>query len=337
GAAAISGGRNIGDNYFDADRETNFEDVDLLVQGKAAAESRRSFDDYWNSPFAVPAAALVAVQPDAEKLEAGRRLLATSFQRATGGEEKFQAAIAPVLAELRSSGDAIWAPVRVLADSPQKVDPDSNLGSPLLDEIQLLMAEARSEVLLASAYLVPRKEGTRVLRETREAGVRVAVVTNSLAATDVPVVHAGYIKYRHRMLEHDIELYEYRPSHDLPRLKGEKKRERSRASLHTKSLVVDRRLAWIGSFNLDPRSALLNTELAFVVDSPAIAAKLADRITRSMAPERAWRLALGPHGLQWTGIVGGAEVTRYADPNTSLFMRSGVKALSFLPGIDNLL
>lgn len=337
GAAAICGGRNIGDNYFDVDGDTNFEDVDLLVIGPAAGEAAVSFDDYWNSPYAVPAAALVKEPPGEQGLAIARATLTAPFERAVADAERYVQARDEVLGRIERLEDAIWAPVHLLVDSPSKVDPATEPQSPLLDGLQDLLTNAHEEVLLASAYFVPRRDGAKAIIGVRQRGVRVAVLTNSLAATDVPVVHAGYLKYRRRLAKGGVELYEYRRAHDLPRAPGDKRKASSGASLHTKSLVVDGRYAWIGSFNLDPRSALLNTELAFVVDSPELAGRLAQRLQQSMVPERSWRVEWTRDGLRWSGLKGGETVTYDHDPGVSFFSRVGVKALSYIPGIEDLL
>ena len=170
----------------------------------------------------------------------------------------------------------------------------------------------------------------------RRRGVRVRILTNSLASNDVPTVHAGYTRYRRALLRAGVELHEYQRFGNRPR----RHHRASRCNaLHAKTLVVDRRLAWIGSFNLDPRSSRLNTEMAVLLESETLAAELAARMERDLAPDRSWRVMMrrGSRELRWLGEKKGAPVEAHSEPDASLWWRAWVKLARQFPYIERFL
>lgn len=268
---SIVGGRNIGDEYFAAAEGTNFGDMDVLAIGPIVRDVSASFDRYWNSQQAIPVAVLTE-RGDTQSLEVARRGLA---------EHQAMMADSPYTRRLRESTlarqlqkrelDWYWGAAELLVDRPEKVvtdprDRSTHLGPELRD----LIASAQTELFLISPYFVPGKSGTALLSELVSRGVSVTVLTNSLAATDVPAVHGGYARYRHALLGAGVKLYEVQPSAQMDDDEG-RRFGRSQASLHAKSVVIDRQQVLVGSMNLDPRSALLNTEMGIVIDSPPFA------------------------------------------------------------------
>jgi phosphatidylserine/phosphatidylglycerophosphate/cardiolipin synthase-like enzyme len=221
-------------------------------------------------------------------------------------------------AQLGRFGNLAWAASFLLADAPTKIEFGTDTGEePLLaDNIAALIRSARREVLIVSPYFVPGQWGMDLMREVRERGVRVRVLTNSLAATDVPIVHAGYARYRVELLQLGIDLYELRPLPARPRgwlgLFGS-----SRASLHAKAVVVDGRVAFVGTLNLDPRSIRLNTEMGIVFDSTALSAQLAALFEQSASPENSFRPRLQADGftLEWTAAVPGGQQRYETEPD----------------------
>ena len=179
---------------------------------------------------------------------------------------------------------------------------------------------------LVSPYFVPTKEGTAALRALAERGVKIRVLTNSLAATDVAPVHAGYAKYREALLRAGVRLYELKPS--LEKKSAEERRGvgGSDASLHAKTFAVDRSRIFIGSFNFDPRSARLNTEMGIVVDSPALAARLSQALDRELT-RNAYEVRLTDGKLEWLD----GETRHASEPNAGLFRRTWIGFLSLLP------
>jgi putative cardiolipin synthase len=297
GLATLVGGRNIGDPYFGLDARANFRDLDVLAVGPAAAEVGRDFVVFWDSPHARPLESLARVRFTPLRLLARRRRLDRFAQRALAGlkggtwdEAELRALLARCTARLAA------AQVRVLTDHPDKF---AGAASPIADGFAALRDGAREELLLESAYFVPDDDAVRRLSALVARGVRVRASTNSLASTDVPLVHGGYARVRRALLRAGVELREIRPT--FPRgLQPLLRRRRSRASLHTKAAVVDRERAFVGSMNLDPRSARINTETGLLIDCPAFAAEVAAALDRTAAPEAAWEVALDARGrVHW--------------------------------------
>jgi putative cardiolipin synthase len=343
GVTGIFGGRNIGNNYFDAHDESNFADFDVFVAGPLIGEATASFESYWTHPLAVPAEQLTAAEVGTTGLEEGRRELRRRLEKIEDLDERYDRARSS-LTEIVEDPEAIltWARAEFVVDPPGKLDPEHDGSSPVLDRLVSLWAEAEREVLIESAYFVPLKQGAQFIVEQAGQGVRTRVLTNSLAANDVPPVHAGYAKYRRRLLKAGVELYEFqrlaaRGEEDL-RLGGSS----GDASLHAKVAVFDRRVTWVGSFNLDPRSAELNTELAIVIHSEDLGGRAAALIERDLEPDRAWRLALEPRGtggleMVWYGRRGSGVVRETSEPDATMAQRAIVNVMKFIPGVEGLL
>ena len=290
-AATLVGGRNIGNAYFGLDPKANFLDLDVLATGATAAAVRGSFEAFWNSPHARPLNELARVRFTPLRLMERRRRLDRFAERALTGlhggpwdEAKARGQLARCAARLAP------AEVAVLTDHPDKL---AGAPSPIAEGFAALCREARRELLVESAYFVPGEEGTEGFAALAARGVRVRVATNSLAATDVPLVHGGYARWRRPLLRAGIALHEVRPT--LPAgLRRLLRRRRSRAALHTKAAAFDRERAFVGSMNLDPRSARINTEIGLRIDCPSFAAEVAAALDRTASAERSWALALDP-------------------------------------------
>jgi putative cardiolipin synthase len=304
GCLAVLGGRNLGDEYFGLESEgvVLFRDLDLAIAGAAAREASVVFARYWASPLARPAAEVAA---------AAARPGALAELRASLDEAAGRHRAAGLLAPLARAGlralSAGLTPVgvrevRVVADPPEKARRGlrarrlARTAGGIAADIADALRGAREEALLISPYFVPGAAGLGLLRELRARGVRVAVVTNSLAATDVVAAHGGYARYRPALLAAGVALYELRPGvrGERPSLFGSRG-----AALHTKALAVDRSLAFVGSFNLDPRSAALNTEMGAFVRCAAVAEGVAAEHARLAAPALSWELRLEGGRLAW--------------------------------------
>ena len=307
-AVAVVGGRNLGDEYFDATPDINFTDLDLLVAGPVVPQLSQSFDDYWNSDWAVPIAALgfssfsrdeaellgdaVEVHAaDANNTEYGKRLASSNFG------SMLRNATLPLF----------WAAAHAVYDKPGKIkvqeleDRATHIGPHLRD----LRETARSELILISPYFIPSEAGRTLLGELCNRGVRVRILTNSLASTDVPVVHSGYARYRAELLRKGVELYELRPIAGASALHSTRLFGRSsEASLHAKAFIVDRELAFVGSMNLDPRSRHLNTELGVVIESPELASKLVEIFDEAFQPTMFSGCRSGIHNRRTTRWYG---------------------------------
>ncbi|HEY7193766.1 MAG TPA: phospholipase D family protein [Gemmatimonadales bacterium] len=335
GVAMILGGRNIGDEYFGV-AELDFQDVDVLGAGPIARQATASFEAFWNSASAVPIARLGKFAPDPDFFPAE---LARIHDRCEGLRETIhsRALVESHLAEELRADDlhVHWAPARIVADPPEKItQPDGTRSDAYLGgQISPCALATRSDLLVVSPYFVPGDAGVQFLADRRQAGVDVRVLTNSLAATDVWLVHAGYMKYRRPLLKHGVRLYELRPeAAGATRPRASKATMgSSRASLHGKSLVFDRTAVFIGSLNLDPRSLLHNTEVGVLATSPELAAAVASLFEQWSSPAMAYEVTAGPHGgLQWQ--PGGYT----NEPGAGFWRPLGAKLFSHLP-IDSLI
>lgn len=335
--ATIIGGRNVGGHYFEAHEEANFTDLDVLLLGPVARAAEDCFETYWNSELALPLKVAMGKRDAAtsrERLE--RYVRAARFTRL---QDLYRLADCGLREKLRDGQHVVhWARTRIVADDPRKALARRTRRVPqvMIDALQETWGSARDEVLAATAYFVPGRKGTADLIRVRRRGVRVSILTNSLASNDVPTVHAGYSRYRRALLRAGIGLYEYQRFGNRPR--HHQKASRSNA-LHAKTIVVDRHLAWIGSFNLDPRSSRLNTEMAVLLESESLATDLARRMERDLAPDRSWRVIMRPgsRDLQWQGVRDGRLVTVEREPDTSVWQRAWTRVARHFPYIERLL
>jgi putative cardiolipin synthase len=333
---AIVGGRNVGDEYFGASDQSNFNDLDVVLVGPVVQQVSREFDDYWNSPYAVPVDRFDSEPPPPGALE---KLIADSREyRQLANETPYVAALRDV--QHRADMLAKAAPplhvsnVELLVDDPDKIgSKDTAQASEVLAGLSDVESKAEHELLIVSAYFVPGTGGTEALTGLVKRGVRVAVLTNSLAATDVAAVHTGYARYRRALLKGGVELYE------MKRKAGEEQARKqlsvlgsSGASLHTKAALVDNRWVYIGSMNLDPRSAYLNTEMGVLIESPELARQVRGMFERNIAPEMSYRVVLEPHeGLVWYDRNKGKERRLEREPDASIWRRMGVTLLRIVP------
>ncbi len=326
-AVAIIGSRNLGDEYFEANESGNFHDVDMLSVGPVVDEMSRSFDLYWNSEDAVPAHAVVAT-PDADDTAVVRRRLAS---RATACGDAaachWLADKGEMLRELRGGRVSLsWARAQYVYDVPglPKVVAPTGIEHGSIDDFAG-GTRTDHELLIVSPYFVPSRDGLRHLREMRNRGVRVAVLTNSLASTDSPAAHAGYARHRGALLLAGIELYETRLALDASHERPHRWLLPTPASLHAKIVVKDRRNAIVGSSNQDPRSRLHNTEAWVVVESPELAAQLVELFDEASDPEHAFSVQIEQDGdgdsLAWRSVENGKFVRTDTEPTASAWLR----------------
>lgn len=331
GSLAISGGRNLGDEYFSSAQTVNFIDLDLLMVGPAVRACAAEFETYWQCKLSVPITRL---------RKYSRRKLTLSRLRGRLKSDAKQAEssmLASALRERRVSQwlrpDFVWSRnVRVVADDPSKAlgkgAPASHVLNSMVDE----MSAASREVLLISPYFVPGIGGTAALRRLARQGARVSVLTNSLAATDVAIVHSGYTKYRIPLLEAGVQLFEFKPMLVFREARARMHLGSSRASLHTKAAVIDGERVFVGSFNIDPRSADLNCEMGVWIRSPKLAATLASSFHRGCDPQRSYQLALrDANRVKWSECVDRTTVDHYREPGASWLRRALVSVLELLP------
>ncbi|WP_370231068.1 phospholipase D family protein [Salipiger bermudensis] len=329
GAATVLGGRNIGDIYFDYGTGVHYFDADVLAAGPVVGEVSENFDAYWASRSAYPAELILPDAPD------GLDSLMAHAESARSGAEaaQYDDAIAdtPLVQEIEAGTLALeWGEVDFFSDDPAKGLGEATEDQLLLTRI-LEIADPQSSFDLVSAYFIPGDSGTEVLTGFAEAGVETRVLTNALAATDVAPVHSAYMTYRDELLDGGVTILELRPA-------AERKRELhlsqmiagSASSLHAKTFTVDGERIFVGSFNFDPRSARLNTEMGLLIPSPEMAAGLAAALDD---PARYYHVERGESGdLVWieTAEDGGRTVLTQ-EPETGWFKMLVVRFISWLP------
>jgi len=321
GSLAVVGGRNLGDEYFEADQAMNFTDIDLLGAGPVAEQLGKGFDRYWNNQLSVPIQHFLWWQPKPRQLDTARQQLSDYLQRAKQeNSEQYQRLMQykqrPQLQQWLD--ELIWAPGRAMWDAPEKLLAEGVPAASLLLTTQLAptMQAVSSELTLVSAYFVPTDSGVDYLADRTGAGVTVRILTNSLEATDVPAVHGGYAPYREAMLELGVRLFELRrqPEQEASySFLGE-----SESSLHSKAAVFDQQKVFIGSLNLDPRSVLWNTEVGILVESHELAREVHRLTLEGMSPALSYEVRLverdGRQQLTWIAEDGGRLRTIEKEP-----------------------
>jgi putative cardiolipin synthase len=300
--AAIIGGRNLGDEYFGLNPEFNFHDLDVLGVGPVARQASAVFDRYWNSKWvrAIPKGEGSTVGLDESEL--GRQAMADLFRHPS--LQPLQVQRGDWTAKLDGlHGELMPGRSQVHTDSPSRAATTHNH---MPEAFRALLKTARAEVLITNAYIIPDANFVSDLRELAGRGVQVRILTNSLSSHDVPAVNSHYQKWRQPILETGASLHELRADAavrgeivDLAPLKAEF------AGLHSKAMVIDRQRVFVGSMNLDPRSAIHNSEMGVIIDSPPLAAKLAQRMERDMHGENSWQVLLAEDGtLRWRSAAG---------------------------------
>jgi putative cardiolipin synthase len=337
---SVVGGRNIGNEYFGLNELTNFADMDAFVVGPVASALTDSFDVFWNSPASIPISAFHKGKTNPEQ-RAKARLELDEYVRENCG--RYYAAMRATHFTLELKEHALefyWGKISVLYDTPEKSLGKATTDT-LLQQLGNMLGKVQSDLFIISPYFVPGDAGARALVAAVQRGVRVRIVTNSLASTDVGAVHAGYKKYRRKLLEGGVALYEMMPSLNIDAqdagtfsITGS-----AAASLHAKMFLFDRQRVFIGSMNLDPRSVDINTEIGLLIDNPALAqqfelnvAKMLGNICHSVVlePKNPSRPEAGQR-LVWMENAPGKELRYTQEPNTTSWQRFRVGLIGLLP------
>jgi putative cardiolipin synthase len=308
-SVAIVGGRNLGDEYFDAEPNLNFTDIDMLSVGPVAEQLGHSFDQYWNSALSKPIDEFLSSKPTAKDLQNTRTRLDESLAETRKQNHALYQQLMTYTTHPRLDvwrRELIWAWNQALWDAPSKVLSDGEPDPQLLLTTQLApeLNKVSKELIMISAYFVPGQPGLVYLTGRADAGVSVSMLTNSLEATDVPAVHGGYAPYRKALLEHGVKLFELRRQPGEgggsgPHLFASKSSQGSDSSLHSKAMIFDQQKSFIGSFNFDPRSVLWNTEVGVLVDSPELAGHVRELALQGMAPPLSYQVKLEQGQIVW--------------------------------------
>ncbi|MCT8160823.1 phospholipase D family protein [Pseudoruegeria sp. SHC-113] len=330
GGAAIIGGRNIADEYYQLDTSSEFADFDMFVAGPSVAAMSEAFDLFWNDAWSVPVNRL-NVRVTEEELTEARRAFERRAATAEAGIYR-KAMQAPILRELREGKRFLsFGHAKLVTDPPDKLRVRVTDGERTTsDALFNLMGNAREEVILYTPYFVPQDYGTDFFERLAATGVKVRVVTNSLAATNHAYVHGGYTPYRKRLAAAGVELYEVR--YDAPTILGEVPPESPiRLTMHTKAAVVDRRYVFVGSLNFDPRSIKVNTEVGMFIDDPVSGARFAKAFDEGI-DDYTYQVELDEKGnLRWRYTGAGRNELYTREPDASFFARFLAGAARFLP------
>ena len=327
GAMAVAGGRNIADEYFMRSATDNFVDMDAFVVGAVVPQLGRIFDAYWNSPQVYPAETIIRTSLDREQLQRQFNVLVDE------GEQMMVVAPPPIdilgygpISDDLEAGrlGLVWGKATAYADSPAKVtatsDEMARSMSVTMNVMDLVMA-SKSEVVLSSPYFIPGPKGVQAFGELRNRNVKITILTNSLASNDEPLVHTGYARYRVDLLKTGVDLYELSPTR-IVRNKRLMLPGASVGRLHAKTAVIDRSIVFIGSMNLDPRSASKNTELGIIADCPQLAREVI-RVIHISKLQSAYRLRFAQDGqsLEWLTMDDDGDVVLSDEPDVTSWMR----------------
>ena len=342
-AAALIGGRNIGDPYFQIDPNAQYADDDVFVAGPLVPKLSATFDEYWNSALAIPVQGLVGSKPSKEKLERQRRRLKEHLDNARqSGAEFLKRADQgdPFAGIVAGRLPVVWSQAQVVCDSPDKKDvvDGAEAGRLMYGSIADTARAVQSELILVTPYLVPTPGEMQLLRDLRRRNVRVRILTNSFNSTNELAAHTGYARHRRELLQMGVELFEVRAMLGSSRGSGQsaKMSRYGNYGLHAKLLVFDRKKLYAGSMNFDQRSRRINTETGLIIDSSELAAQTAARFEAMTQPASAYAVTLkSPDSrnspLIWRTEEKGKPVQYTKEPSRSVWRRIEVAFLSALP------
>ena len=343
-SVALIGGRNIGDEYFQIDPDSQFADDDILVAGPIVTRLSASFDEFWNNTLAIPGEALSTHKSSHAALTEQRESLAVEPPQLKADGIDYVKRVAtgePFAGILSGRLPLIWAHAQIVADSPDKknVENGSMVGRLMRRPVADATSAAQSELLMITPYLIPGEEGMRLFEDLRRRNVRVRILTSSLESSTMLMAQSGYMRYRVPLLEDGVELYEIRSLLGNARGSGQTTAMSrfGNYSLHAKLFVIDRQKLFAGSMNFDQRSMHLNTEIGLIIDSPDLAQQVAARFEAMVQPANSYKLELLPHEqeagrhLAWLTEESGNPVQYDKEPARSHWQMTKVRFFSHLP------
>ena len=348
-AIALVGGRNIGDQYFQIDPDSQMADDDVFAAGPVVKALSMTFDEFWNSALAIPVRALEKSSASDAALAAYREVLVAHRQQLKEDGSDYASRVAsgePLAGMLAGRLPLTWAHAQLVYDSPEKkrVEKGEMIGKLMHRPVAAAVAAVQAELLMVTPYFIPGKEGMQLFGDLRQREVRVSILTNSLESSTVPVAQAGYMNYRLPLLATGVEIHEIRSLLGNARGSGQTARisRFGNYSLHAKMFIFDRKKLFIGSMNFDQRSMHLNTEIGLLIDSPELAQQLAARFDAMTSAPNSYQLLMLPHGgaqtpqLTWRTEENGRMMDYEDEPSRGFGQRFKVKLLSLLPLDDEL-
>ncbi len=335
---AVIGGRNIGDQYFGVSSEVNFRDLDIITAGPIVQDISHSFDVFWNSPWAIPIEAISKEQPTLEEAQEGLDRLQIYVDNLKGFPYPIHRTPEEIYQRMDETRHRlIWADAEIIYDDPKKKVGNKTGYQGVAPHLRKLVENLDEELLMEAAYFIAGDRGVNRALELKEKGIRVRVLTNSMATNDMAPAFAFYEKYREGLVANGVELYELRPD-----LKSQRKfwsilASKSIATLHTKVIVFDRDTVFIGSFNLDPRSADLNTEVGLIIYSKELARQVIEYMDLGTEPGNSYRLVLEKEDeddsgdLVWISREEGEEIRETSDPKSGFWRPVTAWFISLFP------
>ena len=328
----LIGGRNIANEYFDANPGEKFGDLDVLTIGSIVPKVSAMFDSYWNHPASLPISALAGVPENAAEALASLEDRVAESLKAVEASEYADAVRSSVLNYVQTDANAfVWADYDLVYDSPDKAKADiSGEAGSIVVQMRAGIGDIEKELFVITPYFVLTKDNIEGFRGLRDRNVDITVLTNSLASNNHSVSHSGYAPNRKKLLEMGVKLYELRASRSIP---GDESKgvQDAKMTLHAKAFVVDRKKVFIGSFNWNQRSINLDTELGVIIHSPEIATDLVERVTAAL-PEMSFEVFLNEDGnLRWKGLDNGQQVIVTHEPQTGFWHRFNAGFLRIAP------
>lgn len=345
-AAALIGGRNIGDPYFQIDPNAQYADDDVFVEGPLVPKLSATFDQYWNSPVVIPVQALPGSRPSQAELARERRELEKHMRKAreVGADYLKRAEQGdPIAGILDGRLPVVWATAQIVCDPPDKKDVVNGAakGRLMYGPIADATNAVSSEFTMITPYLVPAPDEMRLLHDLRQRNARVRILTNSLNSTNELAAHAGYRHSRTQLLKEGVELFELRAMLGNNRGSGQsaKMSRHGNFGLHAKLIVFDRKKLFAGSMNFDQRSRHLNTEIGLIIDSPEMATQAAARFEAMTQLSNSYAVSLSSPesanpSMIWRTVENGKTLEYRREPSRFLWRRIVVRLLSALP-LDN--
>ncbi|WP_312948979.1 phospholipase D family protein [Superficieibacter sp.] len=331
GEVTIIGGRNVGDAYFGAGKEPLFTDLDVMALGEVVKDVAEDFQRYWEckSVSTLQKVLDIAEEDITRKVEIPDEWLNDKYARLYLHKLKTTSFVSRLE---EGSLPLLWAHTRLLSDDPRKGQGKARKRTLLPQRLMNVMGTPEKQIDIISSYFVPGRAGVALILQLVRKGVKVAILTNSLAANDVAVVHAGYARWRKKLLRHGVDIFELKPTNGkAPGLHDSGLTGNSGSSLHAKTFSVDGNKVFIGSFNFDPRSAMLNTEMGFVIDSQPLAQKIHHNFLKSQR-HAAWQLTLDRWGrVNWIEEEEGKTIVLKKEPKTRFWQRVLVRLVYRLP------
>ena len=339
---ALIGGRNMTNQYYNVSDNYQFSDVDVMLVGTAVKDISHSFDEYWSHEYAYKVQEVVKQSAHHLSYESLKRQLDEHYERVTVQNYLDLTSNSQAIDSLMSRDIQLdWVKAEVVKDSPDKIKSKAKKKEHLNFQLIQHLKQPEKNVDLISAYFVPEKKGAKMLTDLAKDGVKVRVLTNSFKANDVAVVHAFYGKYRQNLLEHGVQLYEFLPAlnkndldkntEDLAKKAKVSIKGLSRSSLHAKLMALDEKQVFIGSFNFDPRSAYLNTEIGVLLNSPPLAQAVHTTMDENLS-KYAYKLVLDANKkITWQRQTPQGPVIYTKEPRMKWWQRAGIKMLSWLP------